>query len=63
MHVCMYAGGARAYVCVCAHVCAYVCIGMCGHLCHRENIEIRGQLAEASSLLPLCGFWGSNSDL
>ena len=38
-------------VCVCVLACMY----------HEVNIQIRGHLAGVNSLLPLCGFQGSNS--
>lgn len=65
------------YVCVCAqinweinvleHICflffhlfVYVCVGAC--MCHEGVcVEVRGQLEEVGSLLPICGSQGLNS--
>lgn len=38
------------------YVCFYVCV--CVHTCHCAHVEVRQQLADIGSLLPLCGLWG-----
>lgn len=62
-------------LCVCLHVCVYMSVGVHGgqklifNVLHTHThtrhmtiyMEESGHLAGVSSLLPLCGFWVSNS--
>jgi hypothetical protein len=56
-------------VCLCVRVCVCVCVCVCvsAHACmsthHSPYMEVETYLFESVSFLPLCGSWGSNSDL
>lgn len=46
-----------------AHPCGDFLLSVSVHVCAccSEHVEVRGQLEEVDSLLPLCGSWESNS--
>lgn len=53
VHVCVYASVSLCMrMCVCMCVCVFVCVNI--PQCTYRGVEVRGLLAEVSSLLPPC---------